>query len=298
MAGCYQRERQIVSSAQIDPGLTGVGGSPFIGDMSATGILVPAFPTVSQTTRYFFRCCSFGLGPNQTAYIRSLREFVWLGIDITQVGVSPGVVHFEQIVTTPRWRFPDGNAVFHLRRVGAGEEESHSSFAVPPVPGLDASITALVDTPNGHSPALLGRIDPVSLLYVPLNGGLPYGEGIAGLGTMRDIRHPPGLTSSQDLDLQVTGPGSVAMYCSVFQTNPRGRINWAGSKDICDGLCAEDRFWVINDMARYWAVGAEITFDLCSWDSEGWCSEKDCAGYFNPDISCEHRPARQRELAR
>jgi hypothetical protein len=292
MAGCVKRERQIVSSAQIDPGLAGVGGSPFLGDMTATGILVPDFFTQSQNQRYLFRCCALSVGPNQTAYIRSLREFVWIGVDLTQV---TGVLHFEQIVTTPRWRFPDGNASFHLRRVGAGLKEVGIN-AFPAPAGADASLVGLIGSPNGDNPGLLGTIDAGTLLYVPLNGGLPYGDGITGLGTMRDVRHPPGMTASQDLDLQVTGPCSIVMFCSVFQTNPRTRVNWAGSKDITDGLCPEDRFWVRFDSARYWAVGAEMTVDMCTWDSDGWCPEKTCPGNSNPDVTCEHRPAGAREL--
>lgn len=292
MAGCLKRERLVVSTSQIDPSLTAVGGSPFVGDMSATGVLIPAGATPAQSRRYLVRCCSLGLGPNQTAFIRSMRHLVWIGVELTQV---TGVVHFEQIVTTPGWRFPDGNVSFHLRRVGTAVLERGRAFGVggPPIMGGG---TACVETPNGHGSGILGNI--TGGVYTSLNGGMPFGEDVAGLGTTRDVRYPPGSTPSQDLDLQVTGPSSVAVFASVWQTNPTTRINWAGSKDIIDGLGPEDRFWVRFDTARYWRVGAEMTVDLCTWDEEGWCPEKTCVGYKSPNIECPHRPIGARELIR
>jgi len=291
MAGCIKRERLVVSSAQIDPGLTGVGGSPFLGDMSATGVLIPAAVTPSQQRRYLVRCCSLGVGPGQTAFVRSMRHLVWIGVDLTQK-FPAGVVHFEQIVTTPGWRFADGNVSFHLRRVEPATLERYRAF--PAFVPVMAGGTAVCETPNGHQSALLGNI--TGGVYTALNGGMPLGRDLAGLGTIRDVRYPPGNTPSQDLDLQVTGPCSIAMFASVWQTDPTTRINWAGSKDITDGLCAEDRFWVRFDTARYWRVGAEMTVDLCTWDEEGWCPEKTCQGYKNPNIECPHRPTGAREL--
>jgi hypothetical protein len=280
-----RRDRQIVSSAQIDPGLTFVGGSPFQGDISATGILVPSAPTPSQNRRYLFRCCGLGLGPNQTAYVRSLRYYLWIGVNQAQ---NNGIVHFEQLVTTPGWRFPDGNASFHLRRIGAGSNlQAHYPTSIFDPPGI-------AFTANGVTPALLGR--PIAGVYFPINGGLPYGQDVAGLGTIRDVRFDPYQTPHQDLDLQVVGPGNVEVFASVHQTDPTTRTNWAGPKDIREGLCPEDRFVVTFDLARFWRVGAEMTVDICTWDPEGWCKEPGCDGRFNPNISCKHRPASRGEF--
>lgn len=290
MAGCIKRERLVVSSAQIDPGLTGVGGSPFLGDISSTGIVVPATPTVSQDTRYLFRIFSVGLGPNQTAFIQSLIYYLWIGTDKTQ---PTGVCHFEQIVTTPGWHLPDGNASFHLRRLNYSQQGRLSPFAAPPPIGAPGT---LITSSNGLTPGLLGNY--VGAIYTPLNAGMPYGEGIAGLGTTRDVRFPPNQSHNQDLGLQVTGPGFIEGFASIWQSDPSTRINWAGSKDITDGLCPEDRFLVRFDQCRYWRVGGQMIVDLCTWDEEGWCPEKTCEGYRNPNLPCPHRPVGLRELIR
>lgn len=285
MGGCVRRDRQIVSSAQIDPALSLVGGSPFPGDLSATGILVPAAPTPLQSRRYLFRCCGLGLGPNQTAYVRSLRYYLWIGVNVAQ---GNDIVHFEQIVTTPGWRFPDGNASFHLRRVGAGSNVR--SFAVPSI----VSPVGLASTANGLTPSLLGTAP--GGIYRPINGGMPYGKDVAGLGTIRDVRFDPIQVPQHDLDLQVIGPGSLQVFASIHQTDPRTRVNWAGAMDVRDGLCAEDKFLVTFNDARFWRVGAEMTVDLCTWDPEGWCKDPGCSGRFNPNIACEHRPASRGEF--
>jgi hypothetical protein len=177
---------------------------------------------------------------------------------------------------------------FHVRRIEAGQQDRHAH------PSIGALPPGLIESSNGHAPGLLGTMSIAG--YVPLNSGLPYGSGLRGLDTIRDGRFAPAQTPSQDLDLQVTGPCSVAVFASVHQTDPATRINWAGSKDITDGLGPENRFWVRFNTARYWRVGAEMTVDLCTWDSQGWCPDEKCPGNKNPDVKCAHRPTGAREL--
>ena len=238
-----------------------------------------------------------GIGPNQTAYVRSLRYYLWIGASVEIAHGGP-YVHAEVPVITPGWRFPDGNVSFHLRRLNAGQYVKSYRGRIPPFGGSPPpSVTA-----NGLTASLLGTVDQMTELYTPPNGGMPYGQDIGGLGTTRDVRFDAYITPNKDLDLKVIGPGAAVVYASVYQTDPTMRINWPTNPSslwVREGVCSEDKFFItFPEQARFWRVGAEMTMDLCTWEPEGWCEHKECKGYVNPDVSCEHRPAGLVEVPR
>lgn len=249
-----RRERVIVSSSQIDAGLNLVGGSPFPGDMTASGVPIPPEPTVSQDTRYLVRCCGIGLNAGEKAIIKSLALQLTIGADVDQEDGT--VIPFEIPVLTTGWRFTDGNVTFHLRHVNDGrpiKSEPHD-FAWGTYP--------MQWSRNGLSSIILGRV--VDGIYEPLNAGMPYGNGVGGLGTIHDVRWPVMPPPTNDLDLEVEGPGEVVVYASVHQTDPATRAIYDGSLDISHAVCREDWFaHRFQRATRYWRVGANMVVDIC-----------------------------------
>jgi len=262
---CIRRERQLVASAQFDDAQSFVGGSPSLGDLTSTGIRVPADPTPSQDKRYLARCCGVSVGINQRAIIRSIRQLVTIGADV-QLLDRVHVAHFEIPVTTPTWHFQDGNVSFHLRKV-TDDTIFRNVASARNVEGVSSNRAGL-------SAVILGFLPAGPALYDPLNAGLPYGTPIKDLGTFRDMRFPWTGDTTRDLDLEVTGPCDIELFASVHQTDPLTRIRYDGAvADIIDAVCPEDKFILRFQDARYWRVGAELIVDICSLDAGEACDE-------------------------
>ena len=260
MSGWRRRERVVVSSSQIDAGLNLIGGSPFPGDMTASGVPIPAEPTVSQDTRYLVRCCGLSLNAGEKAIIRSLSFQLTIGADVEQEDGT--FVPFEIPVLTPGWRFPDGNATFHVRQVNDGRPTKSDPHQ------MAWGAYPMQWSRNGLSSVILGRV--VDGFYEPLNAGMPYGTGIGGLGTVHDVRWPVMQPPSNDLDLEVQGPNEVVVYASVHQTNPATRVIYNGSLDISHAVCKEDWFSHRFERAtRYWRVGANMIADIYVHQQDG-----------------------------
>lgn len=262
MGACDRHERQLVASAQYDGGLGFIGGSPYPGDLTATGVLIPADFTRDQKTRYLVRCCGVAVGIHQRAIVRSIRQLLTIGVDTT-TDENESRYHFELPVKTPTWRFQDGNVSWHLRKVTEDAAFRFMNYT------NDIGVSPNRD---GLSATLLGFLNTSIEAYTPLNAGQPFGSPVKDLGTFRDIRFPFTSESNRDLNLEVVGPCNLVLYASVFQTNPRSRLTYQGDADaIADAVCPEDRFVLRFPNARYWRVGAEMIVDVCTYDPEGSC---------------------------
>lgn len=242
-----------VSSASFDEDLSGLGGSPYVGDMSSTGVRVPTVPTAAnnqpsaQQNRYLIRLCGAAIPSGGGLIIHGIRQAATIRAE-TDLNDEPLVI--EREITSPLWRFPDGNISWHLRHIqvlGSGS----SPFDVNQPPGFSSNLNAL-------DSAVL--YDPPALPYNAPRLGKPPGDDIGDLGTWRDIRFPWRDDGSfQDLNYLVRGEGSVVLYASVHQPDPSNRANFP---DV-DGMRPEDRLVSnFNDTAIYGRVAGALVVEL------------------------------------
>lgn len=247
--------RRVVVGAttQFDPDKALVGSSPFAGDLTGNGIVLPASPTVAQNRRYL--CRVFGIEVNQDEFIvvHAMHQLLTIGA-VYDVGdeQDPTQYTFEIPVTDPTWSFPDGNVSWHLRRIAPQRHMSsiYTDFAFAPPYASDR---------EGLTAAILARV-PTAGAYLPLNGGMPYGEPVSSLGTFKDIRFP-WVQVTADLQQRIDGPCQVVMFASVYQTDPDTRVQ---PPLVADGtyLRQEDRFLINHPESRYWRVGARMEVDV------------------------------------
>lgn len=255
-------DRCVVSSAQVDDARTAIGGSAFVGDLANTGIPIPEAATGNQRSRYLFMICGVSVPNRAVCVIRYLRQLLYIGADVpTEAEQEDEQWRVEIPVTDPLWSFPDGNVSWHLRSSDVRSPDRRTFDDVPfaaasPIYGNRGDVT---------SPALLARNIPPS--YVPLNGGTPYGQSIAGLGTFRDMRYP-WLARDHFLGLQVEGPCKIQFFASVYQTDPDNRPDKPVIIEPA-GLRKEDLFMFNYPTSRYTRIGGSMEVDLIAVEEAG-----------------------------
>lgn len=239
-------------SASIDTFSAAIGTSPILGDMGRTGVQIPLVPTVDQSHRYLFRLCGMQIPNGASVKLLGLRQFATIGLTTPcQSGLGSGVGTILEIdVQSPLWTFPNGNISWHVRYQPNVYAES-----------LDTQL-------------LFNTIFP----YVPPAHGLPPGNPVGHLGTIRDLRYPwqpagPGCC----LDTMIRGPGSLVMYASVHQPNTETLCaDLFGGSGITSAdlnfLRPEDRFLLLATQSPepaslfYTRVGGAMlieTFPVC-----------------------------------
>lgn len=249
-------DRAVIASAQIDPGRTGIGSSPYVGDLSNTGIIVPEFPTTEPNRRYLFRLCSVVVPDRAVCKIHSIRQLAYIGCDLqVEPEDEDQQWRVEIPVRDPLWSFPDGNVSWHLRMVNKFQPDT---TVLNPDFGVQSGVSARGDTTDA---SLLAFRAPIGAgVYRPLNGGAPYGRGVGGLGTFRDMRYPWS-NRGTSLGLEVAGPCLLALYASVYQTDPDRRPNKPVGIETA-GLRDEDVFTFNYPNARYTRVGGRMDTEI------------------------------------
>ena len=111
-------ERVSVYTSSPNPLNRFVGSGPTLGDLGDTGIILPAAPTTSQLTRYLVRLCGIRLLPDCKAVIRAIRQYVTIGAEVPLSDDSSAKFYvFEKQITTPTWKFSDGNIAWFLQKM-------------------------------------------------------------------------------------------------------------------------------------------------------------------------------------
>lgn len=262
------------STVQIDPYLQGaapLGGDAFAGNVS-TGIIIP--PTISTNTSGRYLCLLAYASFQQGRRVRlvGLRQYLSIGASQT---VDGAVTYFEKQITSPLWRFPDGNVSWHV-------------MALPPntqrpafLAGLPAGVSGNVGNQipgnafvNARTPAILSlssSTDGVGA-YMPPNGGRPYGHPLtADLGNIHDVRFPWDSANAwhYSVDVPINPPCDVALYASVKQTSTAARTVPAVPPSPVAGapaagfstLSPEDQFFLtFPATAVYWRVAGALVF--------------------------------------
>ncbi len=242
-----------VTSVGFDPDLAGIGSTACCGDQSMTGVAVPAAPTTECLNRYLIRLAAAVVPRDFGLAVVGLRQAVLLRAEVPNEdgSISP----FELEVTSPFWRFPDGNVTFHL----AWKQDQCGPLICDPdqqpatSPDVDCLDSGLLYVPP--------FIDGAGFPYVALNGGIAPGDGVVDLSAMRDLRYPwqhPDWTLSE---LQI-GPGVVVLYASVWQTDPAKRPACNLTDAQVAVLRPEDQFVCRFPQARYGRVAGSIVYEL------------------------------------
>jgi hypothetical protein len=262
-----------VSTVGIDEALQGISSDPFGSAYSSSvGLRVPAFVPPKSTpplppNRYLFLLASRGVGEREKMIVRGWRQYVTIGISVpADVSVPSRPVELE--VSTPGFRFPDGNISWHLVR-----EPPQGDLPLQR-PGTDLANFSFVDS---SGPALLYQTAVFSAAtgfymlnltaYTPPLNRQSTWEPIAGLGNVHDLRTQWRDAHAWDsLHAVVEGPCRVSLYASVLQTNPATRPQ----PTLPAGFFApppEESFIAEmqgeEDGVKYWRVAGAIICEDC-----------------------------------
>lgn len=242
---------EVVTAAYDDDAL-GVGTSPYRGDLSTTGLRVPALASTPDD-RYLFRLAAAVVSQKRSVVLRGIRTLVTMRQEYLDEATHSTFV-FEREVESPLWNFRDGNVSFHLRWSYPSQARRFAADADP------AHLPAMSPSSWGLDSALLYA--PPAAVYTPLGGGIPPGRGVDYLGTWRDNRFPWHRTS-WDLQIPIIGPGVVTLYASVKQTNPTTRPQMpVFMNPVTDGWRVEDQFLLQHTQAVYGHVAGALTLEL------------------------------------
>lgn len=245
---------EVVSQSADFEALTGVGGSPHVGDIGAPGVVVPEAATAGQDDRYLIRLCGVEIPSGYGVVIRGLRQAITLKAcaiisDATETESATNRV-FELDQTSPFWTFPDGNVSWHLMHMTGLNSPRGFDPAQPPGQTPQLRGTAM-DSALVYSPAALP-------LYTPLGAGLPPGVPVANLGTFRDLRYFWNQVN-WTLSIPVWGPGQLLFFASVKQTDPATRGAYPAAPN---SIRAEDQFARDFSDAVYGRVAGALAVEM------------------------------------
>ena len=238
-----QRRTFEVSSTGFDPSFQLRSSGPQ-GGGAYTGLLIPEAPTTSRATRYMFALTGFALAGAQKARIRGVRQYLEIGGTTFETLPDPprevNLYNVSMEVTSPLWRFADGDVSWHLLRV----PPQYRYFANAQNGQGQAFRYAQQDALLFETPAPTPS-NPLAVYSAPWGGQLPAGgKPIAGLGQFYDLRFPWRTSRGwSSLDFPIEGPCSVVLFASVWQTDPSSRptITVAGGVPTL-GLPPEENF--------------------------------------------------------
>jgi len=174
----------------------------------------------------------------------------------------------ELEVTSPFWKFVDGNISWHLRRVGPLYQ--NTTATTRNAEGLQFLY--------GQTPALLFQRAPADLGgYNPPYGGQPPGNVLVpDLATFHDLRF---FWKTDDawssLDIEFEGPCDIALFASVKQTDPTTRTPLVIPPGVkLSTLQREDAFIAtpqapldprqeigVAPDAKYWRIAGSLVFE-------------------------------------
>ena len=214
-----------VSTSGFDETLQLVAGDPY-----GVGLRIPFTPTPPQPTgnqlRYMFLLARHRVPMGVKLRLVGMRQLLTIGMFVprqSNTDQQPVFFPAELEVTSPQWRFSDGQVTWYVRRlppllnkVNQPQESDSFAFREADTPALlFESVTSFA---GGGSP-IVG--------YVP-----PYGGEVRGvpldptLNSLHDIRFPWREDQAwSSLDIECEGPCDIALFALVTQTNPNTRVS-------------------------------------------------------------------------
>jgi hypothetical protein len=239
-----------ISSVGFDTSLQGVGADPS-GSGYNVGIRVPSTTLDGIQNRYMFMLAKIKVGAFKKVRLTGIRQLVTIGLMVPNGGTNYPL-EFE--VSSPFWRFTDGNISWHLRRVPEGYQSTANTFNREGLQFMDAQTPALL---YSNAPTEAGGYAPPS--KVP---GVPL---IGQFGCFYDLRF--GWRNDQaatSLDTEIQGPCEIALYASVDQTDPGSRTTLVIPGSLpggFNGLGPEDAFVANFPLAQYWRIAGSLIFE-------------------------------------
>jgi hypothetical protein len=220
------RQRFEVSASGIDEALVGLTTDPFTPTSypATTGLRVPSFVN-DPANRYLFLLASRSMPQGVNTRLRGWRQLVTIGINLPVPSGPPARV-IELEVTTPTFKFPDGNWSFHLvREEPQGVDSRLLPTDMPSFKHVDADQSALLyQSATFSSSTGLYMVGMTS--YVAPQQRMRNWKPVANLGNVHDLRTTWRSEEAWDsLDEQVLGGSRVSLYATVLQTNPATRPN-------------------------------------------------------------------------
>ncbi|MHB8563332.1 MAG: hypothetical protein ACYDDA_05170 [Acidiferrobacteraceae bacterium] len=277
---CQPRSRFEVATYGFDPDLCGIGSDPN-GSLTQAGLRVPKAPSGPAGggagvigARYLFQCCTVRLPPNRPLWLVGMAELLTMYED-TADGTPP-IQPVEKLIGRsgsgdPRYHFVDATVSFHLRHV---RSVPYPLWANQNVLTSQSFVWRWSD-----SPALVfetatfaagdlnynGTPDNYLTLtgYTPPWNGQPPGVDVGGFGTFNSIEHPWDNPAAQAIEpIEMSGPGALVLYASVWQTNPgaRGAVTWPAMMPA-DPQLPEVAFASAFTSAIYGRVGGKLILE-------------------------------------
>lgn len=269
------RLRFEVAASGVDDGLQGLSSDPYQAPVaSGPGLRVPAF-TNTPTTRFLFLLATRQV--QRRTRIRGLGQLLTIGTDVASGNEgTPPFYPIEWPVTTPSFRFVDGNVSWHL----VLEPNTRNVLTQPTTNSANFCFC------EADGPALLYQTATYGVEYVDGITGAPgcYPVGmeaytpptftrqwqpLGGLGCFYDLRFPYDAASawnSLDIDVPVESNVRVSLYATVLQTG--GNVEFTNDTNITAGaaLPPEYEFIYANGTGwpngvYYWRVGGRIMFE-------------------------------------
>lgn len=242
-----------VSTQGLDEALQGISSDPFTssGNSTYTGLrippVLPTYTTPDKQPRYLFTLASVTF--QNGIKLLGMRQGLTIGMD-ANLGVAPERP-IEAFVQTPTFRFVDGNVSWHLvverqpaRKQGAvaTDTQSWQKLQSDSPAMLYQTFTNTNTDPSG---APIFYMQTMTAYTPPALASL---EGIAGLGTFRDLRFPwydPDVwLAFGEKGVDIDGGGRLSLHASVLQTNPatRGSPSKTGTQISMPGSFPEEGF--------------------------------------------------------
>jgi hypothetical protein len=264
----------IVTTSGLDETLQGISTDPYGAILpSALGLRIPsvlnAGIVVPNQPRYLFLLASRILERDKTV-IRGIRQGLTIGLN--RSATANRVLPYEFPVTSPWWRFPDGNVSWHLvREPNDGFNPQHPLTDAPSWRYLESDQSAMLY--KGATFAA-GTFDPATgaplfyanglTAYTPPDFQASQRAPIGNLGNVKGIVYPWNATSDDKLKIVVNGNCRISLYASVLQTNPATRLTATAltvANEFSSGISPEDAFVANFSAAQYWRIYGAILFD-------------------------------------
>jgi hypothetical protein len=271
--GKSHRLRLEVSTTGIDEALQGVSTDPFptSGYSTTTGLRIPPVLSLTSTPatqpRYLF--CLASLTFQDGIRLLGLRQGLTIGVDGNENVTSPPEYPIEAWVTTPTFKFVDGNVSWHC----VVERQPQRTQAMP---GTNAQSWAYLQS---DSPAMLyntftnSNVTTTGAPILYIKGLTAYTppdisylwEPVAGLGNIHDLRFPwdssGAWRSFGKHGIEIEGGGRLSLYASVLQTNPNTRGTPEADVGASDAFAAPEECFI----GSFTSVGDEVTKGVNYW---------------------------------
>ena len=243
-----------VSSVGFDTSLQGVGSDPN-GSGYNVGIRVPSATLDGIQNRYMFMLAKVKVNAFEKVRLTGIRQLVTIGLLVPNGSGSTATNYpLEFNVTSPFWRFTDGNISWHLRRVPPGFQSTANIYNAEGLQFMDSQTPSLL---YSNSPTEAGGYAPP--------GRIPGVPLLGQFGTFYDLRF--GWRNDQaatSLDTEIEGPCEIALYASIDQTDPSTRATLVVPGSLpggFNGLGPEDAFVANFPLAQYWRIAGSLIFE-------------------------------------